>query len=163
MSHIIKGRVTTIIEDDFVILIIGMSINKLWKIHHWIPIVFSMFKMISEQKKQKDIGLLATEHKLIGNPTVFVQYWKSYEALEAYASDSTKVHLPAWVNYNKKVRDSEDIGIYHEIYKIKATDYECVYVNMPRFGLGKFGELIPATGRLNRSKDRMDATNGEQQ
>jgi hypothetical protein len=33
------------------------------------------------------------------------------------------------------------VGIWHETYEIAPGQYENVYVNMPKFGLGKVGEL----------------------
>lgn len=50
---------------------------------------------------------------------------------------------------------SGDVGIWHETYKISRENYECVYVNMPEFGLGKVGTLIPALGKLATAKGRM--------
>ena len=151
-------RVTAKVDENFVILIIGMSVNKWWKVHVWLGIVRAMFRMIREQEEQKPIGLLASEHRLIGNPTLFVQYWRSYEALEAYASDASKKHLPAWAKYNKKVQGNGCVGIYHEIYKVEPDQFENVYVNMPAFGMGKFANLVPAEGRMKTSRGRMTAS-----
>lgn len=36
--------------------------------------------------------------------------------------------------------------------------YECIYNNMPRFGFGKAGELIPAKGNYHNAKDRAGVT-----
>jgi hypothetical protein len=38
---------------------------------------------------------------------------------------------------------SGDVGIWHETYKVRAGEYECVYVNMPRLGLAAAGEHVP--------------------
>ncbi|HEX5552422.1 MAG TPA: DUF4188 domain-containing protein [Chitinophagaceae bacterium] len=55
--------------------------------------------------------------------------------------------IPAWKSFNKKIKSGGDVGIWHETYKVKAGQYECVYNNMPPYGLGKAGELIDAIGK----------------
>ena len=34
-------------------------------------------------------------------------------------------------------------GIWHETYLVRAGEYEAIYGNMPPFGLGKAGRLVP--------------------
>jgi hypothetical protein len=41
---------------------------------------------------------------------------------------------------------------------ITAGKYEAVYVNMPRFGLGLAGEVVPAVGRMQSAKERIVAS-----
>jgi hypothetical protein len=48
-----------------------------------------------------------------------------------------------------------DVGIWHEAYRVRAGDYQNLYVNMTPFGLGKVGELAPAHGR---AVERLAAT-----
>lgn len=55
-----------------------------------------------------------------------------------------------------------DVGIWHETYTIGAGAYESVYVNMPAFGLGAAGALVPATGARATSRGRMGSTGGAQ-
>jgi hypothetical protein len=40
---------------------------------------------------------------------------------------------------------------------VPAGAYENIYVNMPAFGLGKFGKLTPATGVLQSAEGRLRA------
>ena len=47
------------------------------------------------------------------------------------------------------------VGVWHETYQVGAGEYECVYVNMPKWGLAGAGEHVPAVGRLNDAKGRM--------
>ena len=140
-------------EGDFVVFLIGMRINKFWKINKWWPVAMAMRKMIEElnKKDKNETGFLGAE---LSTGTI-VQYWRSFEHLDAYAKDKNGLHFPAWVAFNKKVRSNGDVGIWHETYKVHAGEYECVYNNMPPKGLGKVGELVPATGKLENAKDRM--------
>ena len=81
-----------------------------------------------------------------------VQYWESFEKLEAYARNRNASHLPAWQQFNKNVGSNGDVGIWHETYLIEKGNYECIYNNMPRFGLGKVGEFVEAKATITTQK-----------
>lgn len=83
-----------------------------------------------------------------------IQYWRSYEHLEHYARNSHK-HLTAWRKFNQAIGSDGTVGIFHETYLVEAGKYENVYVNMPPFGLGKVGTLIPATGKRETARERL--------
>ena len=151
MAQVIRQRMTVRIKGDFVVFIIGMRINRPWKLHKWMPVFLAMPKMLKELAKKPESGFLGAETSL----GVIVQYWKSFEHLEAYAKDRNGLHYPAWRDFNTKVKSSGDVGIWHETYLVKNGDYECIYHNMPPYGLGKVGELIPATGKLEFAGGRV--------
>jgi hypothetical protein len=48
MCDIIASRVTGALEGDFVVFLIGMRINKPWKLHKWLPVARAMPKMLNE-------------------------------------------------------------------------------------------------------------------
>src|ERR1051326_1479802 len=111
MADIIKKRMTAEIEGDFVVFLIGMRINKLWKIHKWLPVARAMPRMLIELAQHKDMGLLGTRtHFGLRNIMVF-QYWRSFEHLAAYAGNRDAQHFPAWVAFNKSVGSNGDVGI----------------------------------------------------
>jgi hypothetical protein len=147
-------------DGDFVVFLIGMRINRLWKIHKWLPVVSAMPKMIRELLANKDSGFLSAE-MFFGRRTLMVQYWRSYEQLESYAFDQNQHHFPAWKAFNKNIRSDGDVGIWHETYLASKGTYENIYNNMPPFGLGKAGELIPASGKLEYGRDRIRIINEE--
>jgi hypothetical protein len=137
------GRYNGTIEGDFVVFLIGMRINRPWKLHRWLPVAAAMPKMLKELEQDPDAGMLgATQGLLAGGPVV-VQYWRSFEHLERYARNPDAVHLPAWRRFNQLVRGSGDVGIWHETYRVRAGEYETIYGNMPRIGLAKVGEHRP--------------------
>ncbi len=72
-----------------------------------------------------------------------MQYWRSFEDLDRYARDREARHLPAWRAFNQRVRDSGDVGIWHETYRVRAGEYEAIYGNMPRVGLAAVGDHRP--------------------
>ncbi len=83
MVEIIDRRITAKIDGDFVVFLIGMRINKPWKVWKWLPVALAMPKMLKEleAKPAAETGFLG--HTGIGK--VIVQYWRSFDHLEAYA------------------------------------------------------------------------------
>jgi hypothetical protein len=155
-NRVIKDRVTVDIDAEFVVFLIGMRVNKWWKVHRWFPIAVRMLRMIGEQKRDPACGLLSGQYGTVGNPIIYLQYWRSYEALEQYAHDAGKKHRSAWTEFHRSIATNGDVGIWHETYRIAPAHYECVYINMPPFGLGRTAPLIPARqGRLT-SRARME-------
>jgi Domain of unknown function (DUF4188) len=137
MTDIIAGRTTAKLEGDFVVFLIGMRINKLWKVHKWLPVARAMPKMLKElESAPAEVGFLG--HTGLGFSVV--QYWRSFDHLERYARDQGALHWPAWVAFNRRMKETRgDVGIWHETYKIRAGEYEAVYSGMPSFGLGNVG------------------------
>ena len=131
-----------------------MRVNKPWKIHKWLPVALAMARMIRELSQAQQLGLKHVE-SWAGRTSIMVQYWESFEALESYATARSAEHLPAWSAFNKAVGSSGDVGIWHETYTVKPGAFECVYNNMPRFGLARAFETIPATGAYARAPSRM--------
>ena len=112
MAEIIPKRMTAEIEGDFVVFLIGMRINKLWKIHKWLPAFLAMPRMLRELERHPESGFLG---HTMGLP-VIVQYWRSFEDLEAYARSQDHQHWPAWVAFNKRIGQGRgDVGIWHDI------------------------------------------------
>jgi len=140
------------LHGDFVVFLIGMRINKPWKVHKWWPVVAAMPKMIRELEANPELGFLGH----IASLKVSVQYWRSFAHLEAYARSKTNGHLPAWQAFNAALGKSRgDVGIWHETYQVRAGEYEGIYSGMPVFGLGSAGSLVPATQRTERARTRI--------
>ena len=154
-EQIIPDRVTARVEEDeFVVFLIGMRVNKPWKVHRWLPVARAMGRMIDELYGAPDMGLKHVE-SWFGRTSIMVQYWESFEALEDYATNKSAEHVPAWGEFNKLVGSNGDVGIWHETYVVKPGTFECVYNNMPRFGLSRAFETIPAVGAYARAPSRM--------
>ena len=130
MTEIRAERLSAQADQEFVVFLIGMRINHFWKIHKWMPVAAAMRRMIRELEAQPEQGLLRVE-QWVGNPSVMVQYWRSFETLEAYAKDRDQEHLPAWKAFNEAVASNGDVGIWHETYRVRPGDFECVYNNIP--------------------------------
>jgi hypothetical protein len=155
MSAIIPQRMSAQVDGEFVVFLIGMRINKPWKIHRWWPVFTAMRPMIKEVLSDPESGCLGVT---FGWP-VIVQYWRSFDHLEAYARSHDGKHWPVWVAFNKRMRAyREDVGIWHETYRVAAGQYEAIYSGMPEFGLGQAGRLVPATGNRESTRERVAAS-----
>lgn len=149
------NRMTADAGEGFAVLLIGMRINKWWRPDLWIPIARAMGRMLRELHRNKDLGLLGVVTGGLSNPIVLVQYWKSHEHLQAFATGKDRTHLPAWTDYNKRVRATNAVGVWHETYVVPRGCHESVYVNMPPFGLGAAFGVRPATGRHATAMGRL--------
>lgn len=151
MSRIIADRMTTSRDKGVVVFLIGMRVNRWWKLHKWLPIALAMRRMLRELKARPESGYLGGSLR----PGLSVQYWDSSEALMAYASDRSGQHFPAWADFYRRVGTGSDVGIWHETYVVPAGAFETMYVNMPPSGLGRFVPLVPARGHLARARSRL--------
>lgn len=154
MAEIIPARMTARIEGDFVVFLIGMRINKPWKVHRWLPVASAMPRMLQE------VAAGAPANGFLGVTRLglfaLVQYWRSFDALEAYAKDRNSLHQPAWAAFNRAARDARgDVGIWHETYLVRAGQFESIYSGMPPTGLGIAGTLEPATGERELARGRL--------
>jgi Monooxygenase af470-like len=153
MTEIIASRVTGRIDGDFVVFLIGMRINKPWKVLQWLPVVRAMPRMLKElEAAPPEVGFLGHN----GLSKIIVQYWRSFDHLERYARDRDALHWPAWVEFNRRMKDARgDVGIWHETYKVRAGEYESIYSGMPAFGLGKAGARAALTEASDSARQRI--------
>ena len=159
MAKLIKERMTIANEQELVVFLIGMRVNAMWKVHKWTPIAAAMTRMLKELNTHPEMGFLGAESTLNFPTTLMVQYWRSFEDLEAYARAHDQSHWPAWVAFNKRVgRSRGDVGIWHETYRVAASQYEAIYSGMPAFGLGNVGRLVPVSAKRDSARERIEAT-----
>jgi len=151
MPHIHPGRFTAHLGDrtDVVVFIIGMRINRLCEFWRWLPVFAAMPTMVNELCADPSLGLLARPSTYMsGRVFLLVQYWRSFDDLERFARAPQGSHLPAWRDFNRKIRDNGSVGIFHETYRVPADAIETVYGNMPVFGLAAATSHAPVhTGR----------------
>ena len=148
----LHGKVAASLDGEFVVFLIGMRINRPWKIHKWLPVFLAMPRMLRHLKRHPEVGLLGYQ----AFPGVIVQYWRSFDHLEAYARDDHH-HTSAWRSFAQHIGSSNgDVGIWHETYRVAPGQYEAVYGNMPTFGLGAAGRIIPATGHHASARSRLE-------
>ena len=81
MAKVIAQRMTSRIDGDFVVFLIGLRVNKPWKIHKWLPVFLAMPRMLKELAANPASEFWGH----VMSPRVIVQYWRSFDHLEAYA------------------------------------------------------------------------------
>lgn len=157
MAKIFAGRYSARIEGPFVVFLIGMRVNQVWAVRKWGPTAAAMGPMLNELYRHPEMGFLGGHASLYWRGVMVTQYWRSFDHLVSYAQARDAQHLPAWRRFNQTVGGDGSVGIWHETYQVNAGQYETVYANMPRFGLGSCGEHLPATGRMHDARGRMQA------
>ncbi len=121
--------------DGAVVFLIGIRLNRLWRVDKWWPVFIAMPRMLRLLSSDAESGLLGYHVWFGGRNLLVQQYWRSVEELLAFASDSTAPHAAAWREFNRKVGSSELVGIWHETYQVGPGRTEVFYGNMPAFGL----------------------------
>ncbi len=160
MAQLLRGRMTAEIEGEFVVFLIGMRVNTPLAVRSWLPVFRAMPAMLRELATRPELGCLASE----GGFPILVQYWRSFEHLERYARSRDHAHLPAWQAFNRSVRASNGaVGIWHETFRVAPGSYETLYSDMPAFGLGRAGRLVPAARGRQSARERMEAVPSEPQ
>ena len=154
MNAIESGRITHQHDGELVVFLIGMRINRWWRLDQWLPVFNAMPPMLAELAKDPTSGLRG--HRLLlgeGGP-VLVMYWDSHEKLYAYASRPDAEHRPAWTRFNGRARKAPGaVGIWHETFQVSAA--ESIYVGMPRSGLAKATGAVPVGRRSDRAVQRL--------
>jgi hypothetical protein len=152
-----RGRFTADIEGDFVVFLIGMRFNHPLRVHKWWPVFTAMPTMIRALHQHPELGCLGTQN-WIGRTTLLLQYWRDFDSLNQFARDKDLPHLEPWRRFNRAVRDSGDVGIWHETFRVRAGEYEAVYGNMPVFGLAAASRSLPVARKAESAAARIGAS-----
>lgn len=159
MAKILPGRFTAQTDQPFVVFIIGVRINRFLAFSKWIPTAQAMGPMLSTLYQHPEKGFLGAQTFLYWRGIAVVQYWRSFEDLEAFARSKNEPHLTAWRRFNKAIGSDGSVGIWHETFMVEAGKYEPVYGNMPVFGLAAATQHVPAVGRRETARRRLGGDN----
>jgi hypothetical protein len=157
MSKIFNGRYTAKTDQPFVVFLIGMRINKWWRFDKWLPVAGAMGPMLTTLFTNSSKGFLHAEFFWNFSGPVIIQYWRSFDELEKFAREPSDPHLGAWRRFNQAIGRDGTVGIWHETYQVNPNQYECVYGNMPLFGLGAATEHVEAVGQRETARLRLSA------
>jgi hypothetical protein len=156
MNPVLNDRLTVARKQGLVIFLIGMRVNSWWRIHRWLPVALAMPRMLRELRSRPDSGFLGATVL----PGMTIQYWESTEKLLAYAHDRKGEHFPAWSRFQRAVGTDGTVGVWHETFVVSDHGFESIYVNVPRTGLGKIFELVPARGQHATAAKRLGPAGG---
>ncbi len=99
-------------------------------------------------------GLLHSERFLIRwNHFGVLQYWKDFDALEAWSHRSP--HSEWWRGLVDRARTKGDVGVYHETYLVPRRNIESIYLDCQAVGLSAFGTSADSVGALTTGRDRL--------
>jgi hypothetical protein len=145
MAPIHRGRFSAEIDGDFVVFVIGARVNRPWRLIQAFADLGGRRRglqaMLAGLMTQPEKGLLG--YRSAGLTSI--QYWRSFEHLEAFARDPGDLHRPTWLAWFR--RDPQGrTGIWHETYLVRAGEYEAVYSDVPEAGLAAAGRVVPLTG-----------------
>jgi len=156
MEDIFNGRYTAEIDGSFVVFLVGMRVNKLRAIRKWWPVAAAMRPMLETLYTHPEKGFLGGEAFFRWRVTALLQYWRSFDDLERFARHPSEPHLSAWKHFNQSIGSDGSVGIWHETYLVQTGQYECMYGNMPLFGLASATRHIPAVGNRETARLRLD-------
>ncbi|GAA4544858.1 DUF4188 domain-containing protein [Pseudonocardia xishanensis] len=150
------GRTTHRHEGELVVFLIGMTINRWWRIDQWLPTFLAMPGMLREPATDPESGMLGFRVVLGSNGPTVIQYWDSVDELYAYASDRDALHRPAWTAFNRRARRAPGVvGVWHETFRVDRA--ESIYVGTPAMGLAAATERVPVTARTEAARLRIEA------
>ena len=82
---------TAMLDGTYVVFMLGMRINRLWKLTSWLPVTGAMPRMLKELEAHPELGYLGGE-TWFGRTTLLMQYWRSLDQLMAYATNREAEH-----------------------------------------------------------------------
>lgn len=158
MTRVPDGRWTVNIQGDFVVLIIGTQVRNPLRALRALRMLAQMPKMLADLSDDPSKGLLGYQTHGFGLYGCFVLYWRSFEDLERFARDPGDRHAKVWRDwYRLAQHKNKSVGIWHETYKVRAGDYEAVYIGMADFGLMRAGNATPIGSRTASAAQRIGA------
>lgn len=139
--------------EELCVIRLGLVVRKLTGLRF-----VSKFRKSIEQSaieaKAADAGLLDSERFLIKwNHFGFLQYWRSYQALEDWSHKPP--HSVWWREALERIRLRSDFGIYHETFLVPRSGVESIYLDCPPVGIAAFGVKGEAVGGSTTSRDRL--------
>ena len=147
MSAIFNGRYTAKTNEPFVVFLIGMRINKWWRVDKWYPVSAAMSPMLQTLFTNPEKGFLHAEFYWNMSGPILIQYWRSFEDLERFARNPSDPHLGPWKKFNQLIGSDGSVGIWHETYSVNPDQFKALYGNMPKFGLAMATEHMQVVSR----------------
>lgn len=150
-----EGRWRAQLDGDFVVFLIGAKVRNPVRALRALPLLGEMAKMLKDLAADPGKGLLAYQRH--GGPFgVIVQYWRSFEALEAFARDPDDRHAKVWRSWFARAQHkNKAVSIWHETFRVPTGGYEAIYQNMPTTGLAKAGRPVPVGGGAHSARERL--------
>ena len=99
-------------------------------------------------------GLLCSERFTLGGGHFGVlQYWRSFDELEAWARRPP--HAEWWRAAVERMRTKGDLGVYHETFLVPRDRIESIALECAPAGLATFGTIGAPDGPRTTSRGRL--------
>ncbi|MDX6355944.1 MAG: hypothetical protein QOF98_2847, partial [Streptomyces sp.] len=148
-----NGRFTTANDEEVVLFLLGIRVNKLRALRSWLPAVRALPPMLQELTADPDSGLLYSRTQRYGlREITLLQYWRSADALMEFSHAA--MHRRAWRDFYKVASRGTDVGLWHETYVVPPGHYESIYGSVPRSGLAVIHGLTPIGRRTDSARAR---------
>jgi hypothetical protein len=154
MVQVVPGRFTAPSDTDVTVFLIGMRVNKPWRVDRWLPIIADMTRMQIHLAKHPEAGMLHAEN-WFGRTTLMLSYWKDPQSLQSFAADQESPHLEPWRRFMRQVAKSDAVGVWHETYVVPAGHSEVIYSTMPVFGLAAATSHVQIGRGTGRARERL--------
>ena len=141
--------------EPFAVFLFGMRLNHLRGLPRFLWGLGVLRRVLADLEAHPARGFVAGHVYRSGRTLLAVQYWESFEALDAYARDHALPHRRAWQRYLRVALDDPAMGLWHETYLVEPGRWEGVYVNMPPWGLGATGDLLEMRTTRGSARDRL--------
>lgn len=145
---------------EFVVVLLGIRLNRWWSLGHWRWARRSMRDLFEDLASDPSWGLLGYQEWRGRGFLTTVQYWRSFEDLVRWSRLPKGKHRSVWTEYTRRIAADGAVGIWHETYVVGPGRYETVYTNMPPTGLGRVAPRETAIKRLGTAAGRLASTLG---
>jgi hypothetical protein len=142
-------------EEPFAVFLFGMRLNRLRGLPRFLWGLRVLRRVLGDLDAHPERGFLAGRVYRAGRTLVAVQYWESFDALDAWARDHRLPHRTPWQQYLREALGDEAVGLWHETYLASPGSWEGVYLNMPPWGLAAGVEAVEMQATRGSARERL--------
>ena len=156
MAKVMPGRFTAQVDGPFVVLRLGIRVNRFFLFWKWIPTFYTTVPLLWALLREQAPGFLGGFSLLYWQSSLgIIQYWRSFEDLENYAHSKGNGYLTLWRSYKASPGAGGSVGLWYEAFLVDGARYEVVYDNTPAIGLAAATQHVPAVGRRETARRRL--------
>ncbi len=160
LESVRPGRWMARRTEPFAVFLFGMRLNQLRGLARFMWGRRVLRRVLADLEAHPGRGFLAGQVYRARRTLIAVQYWESFDALDAYARDHGLPHRRAWQRYLREALDDPAMGLWHETYLAEPGTWEGVYLNMPPWGLGAGTDLLEMRATKDSARERLHQQRG---
>ena len=156
MGEVKPGRFTAQVDGPFVVVRVGIRVNRFFLFWKWIPTLRATVPLLRALLRVQAPGLLGGFTLLYWQSSIgIIQYWRSFDDLERFAHSKESGYHALWSRYQASPGANGSVGLWYEVFSVEPARYEVVYDNTPVIGLAAATEHVPAVGRRETARRRL--------